>query len=224
MFSKLFDSKQVSEGSWKSRVHVNQWDQIECSGCRGLSRLFDQAKAHRRRHGSTSFSTSRCLLHQSFQELDSCASDGGCIACGVFRRALLFAQTTTDAHDELVNGHAAGAISVAMRSCDDLSWLELYLGAAGVSTAVVTLSHSNTPRKYPSIQSVEPLSAHRVARLKSWLSECHQEHFCGNFAYSRRNPTWLIHILDKGQLQLVSGLEAGGNDGHLVAYVALSYC
>ncbi|KAK6436240.1 hypothetical protein LTR95_007568 [Oleoguttula sp. CCFEE 5521] len=108
-----------------------------------------------------------------------------------------------------------------------------HLGASGTSIdlivgteilrSTVLLSTSDLPRLYPKIPSTEPLHPQRISRLRTWVSTCHESHQCGNFTYSRRNPTWLIDIVGDSKIRLVHGDELGTKSG-LVKYVALSYC
>jgi len=206
-------------------MSVNRWDQAECHGCRRLRQLFEQQRTYQRR-GSVGgeFSSSTCVLHRSFAELDVCSVRKGCVACQVFRRALLLEQLTGSAYHNLVrNGH--GTVKAILRCHDASSWLELTLeDVLSPSRAIVALSNSNIVRNNPIIQAIDPLNPQRRARLRDWISRCHNGHLCGNHKYSQRNPTWLLRILPESRIQLISGDDAGVTGRRLVSSRLYTVC
>ncbi|KAK3072862.1 hypothetical protein LTR53_006048 [Teratosphaeriaceae sp. CCFEE 6253] len=198
---------------------LNRWDQPECSGCRRLGRLFIE-DARRRRLGEAVFTTSATAIHSSLTDLNDCASRSGCRACQIFRRAILL---TTSTHKDCASPPAptpeASRVSLRLRRNEQTRFLEARVDeGSGQARALVALSTESIPRAYPRLSSVEPLSPPRLRRLRGWIGDCHAEHSCGNYRFSSRKPTWLIHIASPEDLQLVPGGATS------TPYVALSYC
>ncbi|TKA67777.1 hypothetical protein B0A55_06873 [Friedmanniomyces simplex] len=169
-------------------------------------------------HQRADFVSSWDTLHSNFSTLDQCASQQGCVACQVFRRALLL-KHVTNAYHSLRAGDAQEPVFVRLRRNGGVRVLEVSTGTgADQTTALVALSSANVPRAYPRLTSTEPLHPSRTKKLRGWISSCHAEHSCGNYKFSGRRPTWLIQITSPERLRLVPGNTV------TPPYVALSYC
>lgn len=195
-----------------SKIELNQYAQVQCFGCREIGPLFIQAA----RLPGASFGSIQ--IHRSFGELSACAQK--CVACQVFRRGLLLKQITVQDCKRLFD--STEAIRVILKDNGDGFVLHVSVGS-DISTA----RHSAIVLCTKTNQSLRPRGMSTEAdwnQLKTWISGCDKDHTCKDFRWSNNNPSWLIKILPRDQIQLVRGSDISGKKSPLVRYVALSYC
>lgn len=196
------------------RIESNEYDQIQCRGCRAIGTLLFQQRRHQ------SEQCGPILFHRSYGELAKCATRSKCVACQVFQRGLLLEQITVQEAVDISDSQGAVYATVRKLGQDIVLDISLEHSAHRVSTATIvcTSNHEITTNIQGAIQGAD------WRQLRSWLSGCDNKHSCRKYRWSNKNPTWLIKILPRDRVRLIRGSEAGGPRESLVSYVALSYC
>ena len=160
-------------------------------------------------------------LHGSFDELSRCARK--CVACQVLRRALLLEQVTNSAVDELVTSQ--GPV-LARLTHQNGAGMQLIIEASNTalgSRAQATVHCQQGRSHIDSSDAIGPqrstMDFSQDSQIRTWIHDCSSTHNCNDFAWSKKNPSYLIHILSNNQAELVSGSSLSS----LVPYIALSY-
>ncbi|KAF2170068.1 hypothetical protein M409DRAFT_19676 [Zasmidium cellare ATCC 36951] len=196
------------------KVESNEYDQIQCYGCRAIGKLFLEQRRDE---------TAVCgpiLFHRSYQELAKCASRSRCAACQVIQRGLLLEQITVEEAVEI--NESQGAVYATVRKHGDDVLLEVTLEHTANKSSTATIICTSNHEITTNIQGV--VNGADWKQLRGWLSGCDNKHSCRKYRWSNRNPSWLIQVLPRDRVRLIRGSDAGGPNDELVDYVALSYC
>lgn len=194
-------------------------DQEICEGCQRIEALF----RYYSRHGTSNTDPMQgpsCQFHSNYTELLNCA-ERGCIACQVFRRALLLREATLDETDK---ANSAGN--------DGQVWAMLKISSSSPSpesfALEVSIKHPCGGRSSATVECAK-INKHKFVDLetrptfteaRSWVDDClisHNE--CKGLRWSRRNPRRLLRIEARAEkVQIVDLRQA-----QPVPYMALSY-
>ncbi len=191
--------------------------QPKCNGCRKIEYLVKYCKQHPPLEGRSK----PVCFHNSYRELDFCAER--CITCRVIRRGFLLNQATFEQVEELEALAEQipiwvtienGSVRVSLQ--ENAETLCFRNKQVDLCMSTSESSESSQGRSLPIIA----LSERVCAGISDWARDCCQSHpECGNFNWSRKNPTRLIHILSDSSIQVVDARYID-----FVQYIALSYC
>lgn len=191
-----------------------QWEggvSWKCYGCRNLERTIFSKQNH-------VSSQQPVIFHNDFEELTACASgEQGCRPCRVFRRALLLRQPSIVEEQRLIKAEGKKPITASLCKKPDLMINISLDGSEEYSESAYVACTKLQSMEYQKLEYDSGKITHLI--VKKWLATCEQHHRCHDLAWSRDNPSRLLHILDESTIQL----EDSRNEPFL-RYVALSYC
>ena len=210
-----------------SDIETNADLQKLCHGCREIE-LRIEAGRERERQGQAGFDFRPFVFHQSFRELSECARQ--CVACRLFRQALLLRQSSETLLELDRSGDGAGSQvrAVIKKSAQPNTQnprtnffpLEIVIGPPKFQRAA-RVACINSTMVEPLVLSSSPIHANLLNQARRWLRECKDGHVdCANLRWSTRNPTRLVRILTESEVQLVHTFP----EAAAFTYAALSYC
>ncbi|KAK4118118.1 HET-domain-containing protein [Parathielavia appendiculata] len=198
----------------------NEHSQRQCKACDEVCELLRWGEVQRRRENAYQGSSSSRVIHDSYLELDLCASVTGCDTCRIIRRAFLLEQITGNDAESLGHPDNQWPIHVILQmgsSGGSLLQLAIKSPEALHFSATIRLSNGPWPPPRDVIKGIPSLRSD-LSELRRVIDDCHRNHECSSrYRWSRRNPTWLLKILTSDLVQLVEGPPTP------VDYVVLSY-
>lgn len=188
----------------------------QCVGCNKVENLIrwniEQRKNHEARKPST-------LLHNSFKELEECASQ--CEICRLFRQSLLLEEVTFDGV-RAIEGTEGEVIVQWQETTTADGTPGLFLGVRITDAPKIVGMINCSSRNDIAHLALRGngRNAAVIKQAKEWLDICRTTHIgiCDNLKFDSENPRLLIEIVSSETIRLRENLT-----GHC-EYVALSYC
>lgn len=188
----------------------------QCLGCNNVEYLIaENAAGGKKDEGRVS----SVLLHNSFDELERCASK--CQICRVYRQSLLLNEVTFEGVRELRKTNGQVNVHWQEKTAQDghhRAFLSVEVKDRPGHAGVVNCNSRNeiehlALRPYSHDPTV-------IDQAKQWLHTCLEAHVgqCDNLKFSSENPELLIEIQSPDYIRLRDSLPIG------TPYVALSYC
>lgn len=218
--SSLFlGTSQKPSTSFYSKLEKGLDRQNICFGCTQIVILINLYREHQ-----LTLPSKPQPIHLHYKELDSCAAK--CVTCRVFRQAILLNQFTSKRAAKLAANASSQLVYAILEHCHGLTTppAELCISLRIGNPNVLVTPAQVYCRPDSSIQSPslgrDPTGVAIYRQVQEWLSDCSRNHArCGNLRWSAKNPTRLVRIISKSEVQLIYAPQRG----EPIKYTALSY-
>ncbi|KAK0704647.1 heterokaryon incompatibility protein-domain-containing protein [Lasiosphaeris hirsuta] len=201
------------------RIKSNEHGQRQCGGCTELCSLLRWGEVQRRRDPTYQGTSHLLLFHSNYLELDICATTNKCDTCQVIKRAFLLAQVTGFGVKSLENPDKQWPIYAVLSigKANDNLFLSIQSPDETLFSATIPLGRERCATTLDPTRGGGRLRTD-FEELRQVVRVCHEDHECSSkYRWSDRNPSWLLEILPKNEVRLVS------KPSRLVDYVVLSY-
>ncbi|KAK3944455.1 heterokaryon incompatibility protein-domain-containing protein [Diplogelasinospora grovesii] len=221
-YAPLLDDSHSPASHDYCRIKTNEHGQRQCRGCEEICEMLREGEAQRRRVPQYTGTSASRIIHADYHELDTCAKVSGCDTCQIIQRALLLEQITGRDAKRLEEDRQRPVRAALNMSKSGDSLLITVDTTPGSSEPVPSASVALRPDRNPPLNYDPTRSGGRLRtdfnELRQVIRDCHENHYCtSKFRWSKRNPSWLLEILQNNRVRLVR------RPPNPVDYVVLSY-